>query len=64
VDPKSLAVLLNVSQGQMARAQNDLNAARHPYVLVSRYNLETWQREMRDAETYLRDWFRENKETK
>jgi hypothetical protein len=53
--PREVATLLNVSQGQIVRALADTtNAPTVSFVLVSRYNLECWKREMRTAEMYLR----------
>jgi hypothetical protein len=57
--PRDLAVCLNVSQGQIRRQLCDTNAQRAPYVLVSRYQLEQWAKEMRNAEIYLSEWTRD-----
>ena len=53
--PKDLATCLNVSQCQIHRL---LSADDTGVVTVSRYALETWAREMRNAEMYLRVWIR------
>lgn len=55
--PKELAILLNVSQGQIARILRESGGFAAP--TVGRYQLESWAREMRQAEMYLREWLRE-----
>lgn len=54
--PRDLAVKLNVSQGQIARVLRESGGFACP--TVGRYLLESWAREMRDAEAYLRHWFK------
>jgi hypothetical protein len=55
VTPNEVATLLNVSQCQIVRLLNDTTQARDGRgILVSRYELECWKREMRNAEMYLR----------
>lgn len=56
--PKGLAVLLNVSQAQIARILNDVSEGDGRSVRVNRTMLDQWRREMRDAEMYLREWFK------
>lgn len=62
MNPKDLAILLNVSQAQIARiiAKADANNTVSACPTVSLYMLESWAREMRDAEIYLRDYFRKD----
>jgi len=50
---KDLVVLLNVSQGQIHRILVQSNSSASP--TVRRYELETWAREMRNAEMHLRN---------
>lgn len=52
--PRELAIVLNVSQGQIHRC---LREGTTP----TRYMMETWAREMREAEMYLREWIRDVK---
>lgn len=55
---RDLVVMLNVSQGQIVRALNEDKMARYrgdAYVLVSRYNMDQWLTEMRNAEQILRN---------
>lgn len=50
--PRELAILLNISQGQIARALQSPSAN---MLLVPRYDLECWQRKMREVEMHLRN---------